>query len=103
MVSGLPHDEILTSYDRLRHDLKIFMKGVVSYVGDHPDLTQGGRGIVHSYKSASKIVSTSEKKFHVKSRTVGRSMSIISRGRSQILRAFGSCIFFRKIFLQSTP
>lgn len=51
MVSGLPHDEILTSYDRLKHDLKIFMKGVVSYVGDHPDLTQGGGGIVHSYKS----------------------------------------------------
>ena len=51
MPDDLHHEEILDAYDRLRHDLRIFMEGVVGYIGDHPDLNRDGIGIVHSYKS----------------------------------------------------
>jgi ppGpp synthetase/RelA/SpoT-type nucleotidyltranferase len=44
------HEGLLVLYDRYRHDLNIFMKGVVAQIGDHPDLTRTGREIVHSYK-----------------------------------------------------
>lgn len=45
------HDELLTQFDDLRHDLKTFMNGVVEFIGDHPDLNKTGCEIVHSYKA----------------------------------------------------
>lgn len=45
------HEDLLQLYDGMRHDIRIFMDGVVSYIGEHPDLTVPGRQIVHSYKS----------------------------------------------------
>lgn len=44
-------EEMLIRYDRAKHDLGIFMDGVVRYIGDHPTLLDGERRIVHSYKS----------------------------------------------------
>jgi len=44
-------EETLTRYDSMTHELKIFMDGVLHYLGDHPDLRIGGNQIVHSYKS----------------------------------------------------
>lgn len=41
---------ILGRYDEMRHELKIFMDGVLHYLGDHPELRASGREIVHSYK-----------------------------------------------------
>lgn len=42
---------VLARYDQMKHDINIFMKGVVEYLGDHPELRAAGREIVHSYKS----------------------------------------------------
>lgn len=44
-------DAILTLFDNMKHELGIFMDGVLRYLGDHPDLRVGGKQIVHSYKS----------------------------------------------------
>lgn len=44
-------DGCLNRYDEMRHELKIFMEGVLHYLGDHPELRVAGREIVHSYKS----------------------------------------------------
>ncbi len=41
---------ILGRYNEMKHDLKIFMDGVLHYLGDHPELRASGREIVHSYK-----------------------------------------------------
>jgi len=50
---GLSDDyvEILNAYDNERHSIEIFMDGVAKAIGEHPDLVQGDRRIVHSYKS----------------------------------------------------
>ncbi|TPO01711.1 RelA/SpoT domain-containing protein [Mesorhizobium sp. B1-1-5] len=45
------HDAIIAQYERVKHDLGIFMEGVVKYIGEHPDLIRTGHRIVHSYKS----------------------------------------------------
>ena len=45
------HEELLRLYDEMRHDLRIFMQGVVSFIGEHPSLNVPGQEIVHSYKS----------------------------------------------------
>jgi len=42
---------VLARYDEMQHDLKVFMEGVLHYLGDHPELRASGREIVHSYKS----------------------------------------------------
>ncbi|SOC17183.1 RelA/SpoT domain-containing protein [Rhodobacter maris] len=47
----LEHEELLKHYDKMRHDLKTFMNGVVDYIGEHPDLKRPGAEIVHSFKS----------------------------------------------------
>lgn len=47
----LEHEELLKQYDKMRHDLKTFMNGVVDYIGEHPDLKRPGAEIVHSFKS----------------------------------------------------
>lgn len=47
-------EAILNAYDHQRHDIRIFMTGVVDYIGQHPKLTVSGREIVHSYKSRMK-------------------------------------------------
>ena len=44
-------DAILALFDNMKHELGIFMDGVLRYLGDHPDLRVGGKQIVHSYKS----------------------------------------------------
>ncbi|MES3152401.1 RelA/SpoT domain-containing protein [Sphingomonas faeni] len=44
-------DAILALLDNMKHELGIFMDGVLRYLGDHPDLRVGGKQIVHSYKS----------------------------------------------------
>ncbi|MDX8499205.1 RelA/SpoT domain-containing protein [Mesorhizobium sp. VK4C] len=46
-----PYEAILAQYDKVKHDLRIFMDGVVKYIGEHPDLIKDGYRIVHSYKS----------------------------------------------------
>ncbi len=43
--------EHLALYDAARHDFRIFMSGVVQYLGEHPELQNTTRAIVHSYKS----------------------------------------------------
>ncbi|CAN0654919.1 putative GTP pyrophosphokinase [Nitratireductor aquimarinus] len=48
---NLKHEELLNQYDKMRHDLKTFMNGIVEYIGEHPDLTRPGSEIVHSFKS----------------------------------------------------
>lgn len=44
-------DVMLDNFDGMKHELGIFMDGVLRYLGDHPDLRVGGNQIVHSYKS----------------------------------------------------
>ncbi|WP_415922131.1 hypothetical protein [Tateyamaria sp. SN6-1] len=44
-------DDVLEVFDRQKHTIEIFMDAVVKTVGEHPDLTNGDRRIVHSYKS----------------------------------------------------
>ncbi|VXC98331.1 GTP pyrophosphokinase [Sphingomonas sp. T1] len=44
-------EETLVRFDSMKHELGIFMDGVLRYLGDHPDLRIGGKQIVHSYKS----------------------------------------------------
>lgn len=44
-------EQALARYDTMTHELKIFMDGVLHYLGGHPDLRVGGNQIVHSYKS----------------------------------------------------
>lgn len=51
MASPEEVEELLRLYDRKQHDLRIFMEGVVGYIGKHPDLNVYGRPAVHSYKS----------------------------------------------------
>ena len=41
---------LLTLFDEARHDLKIFMNGVVDYLVEHPKLNIPGREVVHSFK-----------------------------------------------------
>lgn len=50
VVDELSMEETLARYDRVRHDLGIFMEGVVKYIGVHPDLTSDNAHIVHSFK-----------------------------------------------------
>lgn len=50
--AAISEDEgCLARYDEMRHELKVFMDGVLHYLGDHPDLRVSGHEIVHSYKS----------------------------------------------------
>jgi GTP pyrophosphokinase len=51
MLSPEEIEELLRLFDRKQHDLRIFMDGVVRYIGQHPELTVYGRPAVHSYKS----------------------------------------------------
>mgnify|MGYP003656664710 CR=1 FL=1 len=44
-------DALLTLYDKRRHDLRTFMEGVLTYIGQHPDLNSPNNQVVHSYKS----------------------------------------------------
>jgi len=47
-------DQLLDLYDRRRHDFRIFMEGVVAYIGEHPDLNSADCNVIHSYKSRMK-------------------------------------------------
>jgi putative GTP pyrophosphokinase len=51
MPDATPYDSLLSQYDGAKHNLRIFMEGVASYIGSHPQLTVGGQEIIHSYKS----------------------------------------------------
>lgn len=51
MIDNQQIEELLHLYDRKRHDFRIFMEGVVQYIGEHPDLNAPGHACVHSYKS----------------------------------------------------
>ncbi|MGE0418759.1 MAG: hypothetical protein AB7O80_18300 [Acetobacteraceae bacterium] len=42
---------MLKRFDEIQHELKIFMSGVVQFLGEHPDLNIPGNEIVHSFKS----------------------------------------------------
>ena len=44
-------NDCLARYDGMLHDLRIFMEGVLHYIGDHPELRISGHEIVHSCKS----------------------------------------------------
>ena len=45
------YEALLVQYDNVRHNLRIFMDGIASYIGTHPQLILTGKEIVHSYKS----------------------------------------------------
>ncbi|MCU1163467.1 RelA/SpoT domain-containing protein [Stenotrophomonas maltophilia] len=45
------HGELLALFDKRKHELSTFMKHVADFIGLHPDLTQPGAEIVHSFKS----------------------------------------------------
>lgn len=53
-----PSEETITSaiarYEKMHHDLQIFMDGVVKTIGTHPDLVVDNHHIVHSFKSRMK-------------------------------------------------
>jgi ppGpp synthetase/RelA/SpoT-type nucleotidyltranferase len=51
MTNPAPHDDLLAMYDELRHSIKIHMNGIASFLGEHPELNEVGRPIVHSCKS----------------------------------------------------
>lgn len=44
-------DTVIALYVEMKHDFKIFMEGVLGYLGEHPTLRVHGREVVHSYKS----------------------------------------------------
>ena len=44
-------ERLLQLYDQAKHDLRIFMNTVLQYIGEHPDLIDPGREVIHSYKS----------------------------------------------------
>lgn len=44
-------DESLKAFDKKTHELRIFMDGVRSYIGDHPDLNGPVDPVIHSYKT----------------------------------------------------
>jgi ppGpp synthetase/RelA/SpoT-type nucleotidyltranferase len=48
--SDLP-DTLVELYLQRRHDIRIFMEGVVRFIGEHPELNPPCRAVVHSYKS----------------------------------------------------
>lgn len=54
MAESAEIEAMLSAYDNQLHDFRIFMNGVVAYIGDHPRLTVSGRAVVHSYKSRMK-------------------------------------------------
>lgn len=45
------HAAALDAYGRRKHDLRIFMQGVVAYIGEHPSLIPPQSQVVHSFKS----------------------------------------------------
>lgn len=49
-------DELIELYVSSKHDFRIFMDGVVSYIGEHPELNRSGHEVVHSFKSRLKDV-----------------------------------------------
>ena len=51
MASPQEIERLLTLFDEKLHDLRIFMDGVVRYIGEHPDLNKSGQPAVHSFKS----------------------------------------------------
>ena len=50
MPEAAPYETLLAQYDGARHNLRVFMDGVATYIGNHPELTIAGREVVHSYK-----------------------------------------------------
>ncbi len=44
------HNDLLTHFDRRKHELSTFMNHVADFIGRHPDLTQPGSEVVHSFK-----------------------------------------------------
>jgi putative GTP pyrophosphokinase len=44
-------EPLIALFDKRRHDIRVFMEGVLAFIGQHPDLTNPTRTIVHSYKS----------------------------------------------------
>lgn len=51
ITSESTFEDILEAFDKQKHTIEIFMDAVVKTVGEHPELTNGDRRIVHSYKS----------------------------------------------------
>jgi hypothetical protein len=51
MPDATTYDSLLSQYGDAKHNLRIFMEGVASYIGSHPQLTVGGQEIIPSYKS----------------------------------------------------
>jgi putative GTP pyrophosphokinase len=45
------HAAALVAYENRKHDLRIFMQGVVAYIGEHPSLNPPHSQIIHSFKS----------------------------------------------------
>lgn len=51
MTEEVQFDVLISIYEQKQHELNIFMKGVLSYIGDHPELNDQQHPIIHSYKS----------------------------------------------------
>ncbi|WP_417789768.1 RelA/SpoT domain-containing protein [Terasakiella pusilla] len=49
-------DILIQKFQEKKHDFRIFMEGVVNYLGEHPHLAGGTEPIVHSYKARLKDV-----------------------------------------------
>ncbi len=47
---GIMVDSLIRLYEMSTHELRIFMSGVVSYIGEHPDLNRPVNPIIHSFK-----------------------------------------------------
>jgi len=45
------YEAVLEAFDSRRHDLRIFMEGVLKYIGEHPELVPPKSHVIHSYKS----------------------------------------------------
>jgi GTP pyrophosphokinase len=45
------HAPALEAFESRKHDLRIFMQGVVAYIGEHPSLIPPQSQVIHSFKS----------------------------------------------------
>lgn len=70
----VPTKDLVALFTSNRHDFDIFMRGVVSYLGEHPTLNFPGQSVIHSYKSRLKDPWHLEEKIERK-RAEGRTIS----------------------------
>lgn len=67
-------DELVTLFTDNGHEFRIFMAGVVAYIGEHPELNRPGNEVVHSFKSRLKDVDHLRAKI-IRKRAEGRDIT----------------------------